>query len=396
MLTIKQQYSCFFFRCHCLAGYSGSHCEEIIPVCDSAPCNNNGTCIENSLNHTLFDCLCVANYTGDFCEVAPTPLETIDPDKDDFPLALVLTCLFLFIILSSIFLIFKYHGKKKPLSIAPTPPPEEKSLETIETPIQELQESEESQKVKTPEPQESINSEPEPPKPETPKLEPPKLEPPKLEPPKPELPRTNTEIKFSDMSIPPSETIAHVTPMDHNTVSSSPDVSIEPEKSANVKKVSEFQNKISENFDDPFKSISPLPKSSSVVAPPLPPCGPTDEVEEKSNIRKSVLPAPRTRFDSQTLSRLSEISLYNFYNSRRSSVHPLGASPERDSTLSSGGCALRDSRRTPVLGVPTRDSKLLITESRTAEEEFEMESRKGSMVGRSNFVRASIFSASKT
>nr|XP_026694180.1 multiple epidermal growth factor-like domains protein 11 [Ciona intestinalis] len=244
------------YRCHCLVGYSGSHCEEIIPVCDSAPCNNNGTCIENSLNHTLFDCMCVANYTGDFCEVEPTPLETIDPDQDDFPLALILTCLFLFIILSSIFLIFKYRGKKKQLSISPTPLPEENSSETIETPIQELQEPEEPQKVETPEPQESINSEPETPTPETPKLETPKPETPKLEPPKPELPRTNTGIKFSDMSIPPSETIAHVTPMDHNTVSSSPDVSIEPE-SANVKKVSEFQNKISENFDDPFNSITP-------------------------------------------------------------------------------------------------------------------------------------------
>lgn len=46
---------------------TGSHCEHQINVCGSAPCHNNGECVQ--VNSTSFVCHCPDRFTGETCEV---------------------------------------------------------------------------------------------------------------------------------------------------------------------------------------------------------------------------------------------------------------------------------------------------------------------------------------
>lgn len=46
----------------------GSHCEQQIDICLSAPCQNGGTC--NLIkNGTTFQCRCPSLFKGDYCEL---------------------------------------------------------------------------------------------------------------------------------------------------------------------------------------------------------------------------------------------------------------------------------------------------------------------------------------
>ncbi len=54
------------YYCQCPSSYTGSRCESYISLCGSNPCQNNGTCYQDSTSN-LIRCVCLANYTGTFC-----------------------------------------------------------------------------------------------------------------------------------------------------------------------------------------------------------------------------------------------------------------------------------------------------------------------------------------
>ncbi|KAL0972901.1 hypothetical protein UPYG_G00196220 [Umbra pygmaea] len=54
-------------RCLCLPGFSGKHCQKGPSLCDSAPCQHGGQCVENEGSGML--CSCPMGYSGTFCEV---------------------------------------------------------------------------------------------------------------------------------------------------------------------------------------------------------------------------------------------------------------------------------------------------------------------------------------
>ncbi|XP_031570608.1 neurogenic locus Notch protein-like, partial [Actinia tenebrosa] len=53
-------------RCECKAGFTGNLCDQEIKPCDSTPCLNGATCINNA---DQFGCTCSAGFTGQVCEI---------------------------------------------------------------------------------------------------------------------------------------------------------------------------------------------------------------------------------------------------------------------------------------------------------------------------------------
>lgn len=65
------------FRCECALGFEGMNCETRILPCDSNPCLEGGTCV-NDKSLTSFHCVCPYGFTGSRCEVRTITLEIVD------------------------------------------------------------------------------------------------------------------------------------------------------------------------------------------------------------------------------------------------------------------------------------------------------------------------------
>jgi Notch-like protein len=53
------------FTCTCKPGYTGRHCEIAIDYCISAPCQNNGTCVNSPYGYF---CTCASGFVGHNCQ----------------------------------------------------------------------------------------------------------------------------------------------------------------------------------------------------------------------------------------------------------------------------------------------------------------------------------------
>ena len=51
------------YRCDCLAGYTGQHCNVDISECASDPCQHGASCIEETA--AVYRCVCPAGYSGE-------------------------------------------------------------------------------------------------------------------------------------------------------------------------------------------------------------------------------------------------------------------------------------------------------------------------------------------
>lgn len=56
----------YLYSCQCDEGFIGSHCEQVLDLCLSMPCQNMGKCVHE--NVTAITCQCVDGYYGEFCE----------------------------------------------------------------------------------------------------------------------------------------------------------------------------------------------------------------------------------------------------------------------------------------------------------------------------------------
>ncbi|XP_046419281.1 protein crumbs isoform X6 [Neodiprion fabricii] len=55
------------YECHCFARYSGNNCQlDNGPPCDSNPCQNGGSCAEDSRGN--YSCTCIPGFTGTLCD----------------------------------------------------------------------------------------------------------------------------------------------------------------------------------------------------------------------------------------------------------------------------------------------------------------------------------------
>lgn len=55
----------FLLALNLLNGLSGTNCEIDIDECETMPCQNNATCVDEINN---FTCFCPAGFTGRLCE----------------------------------------------------------------------------------------------------------------------------------------------------------------------------------------------------------------------------------------------------------------------------------------------------------------------------------------
>uniref|UniRef100_A0A4W4EEY9 EGF-like domain-containing protein n=1 Tax=Electrophorus electricus TaxID=8005 RepID=A0A4W4EEY9_ELEEL len=60
------------YLCICPPGYTGKNCQLKKGPCltNGSPCQNGGTCMDNSAIDSQSSCLCPPGFTGDFCEIS--------------------------------------------------------------------------------------------------------------------------------------------------------------------------------------------------------------------------------------------------------------------------------------------------------------------------------------
>ncbi|XP_031635123.1 sushi, von Willebrand factor type A, EGF and pentraxin domain-containing protein 1-like isoform X2 [Contarinia nasturtii] len=67
-ICVQENGNRHLYSCLCEDGFTGSHCEQQYSLCVSAPCHNNGQCVQ--VNSTSFKCeKCPDRFTGDTCEI---------------------------------------------------------------------------------------------------------------------------------------------------------------------------------------------------------------------------------------------------------------------------------------------------------------------------------------
>ncbi len=70
-IQVSHCHCVILFRCVCLLGYEGSHCEHDINECDTLKLCGSGTqsCMDNV---NAFECECRPGFTGIYCDVKDT------------------------------------------------------------------------------------------------------------------------------------------------------------------------------------------------------------------------------------------------------------------------------------------------------------------------------------
>ncbi|XP_076819653.1 uncharacterized protein LOC143465312 [Clavelina lepadiformis] len=448
-----------FYLCHCKKAYSGSHCEILKPACYSEPCLNGGICIDNSVNKTMFSCNCSEPYYGELCEgsklsrqfllsfqnkeavlygghgiasardcnheIALTALHStpkarmclcncvcvqvligaisfgrntvwmqsrVDKDIDDgsnnqesgnelntFWIPIIISCIIGFGLLCALSVALYKYTRKPPNDIKPNVTITKQVSLTNQFVSANKDISNPEQKVKN---------------------------------------------STQENAVVNKDTIAHVSPLDHkptlNEEESYP--SSCASSRATQEKLSVFTPSDSGGIESPFKQPEKFRISNTTNETPVFNFNRSSDMpkqitltREKERCRIS-RPNVQLTFNRNTLDRLSEISLHNFYNDKRKSFQPKKLSFDNSeksktdknakfSQISAGGCALDpwELNQHPesagdgqlIYGISKRDSSLLVTSPRNPEEEFEMESRRGSIVPKiSSLNRRSLYTTS--
>lgn len=88
------------FKCACVEGYDGVHCELQIDFCGNITCDNNGVCFTVEL---MWKCICLDStlYYGDFCQFKTGKLKLQEILSKSFASiaigAIITTCTFIII-----------------------------------------------------------------------------------------------------------------------------------------------------------------------------------------------------------------------------------------------------------------------------------------------------------
>ncbi|XP_075924761.1 uncharacterized protein LOC142925594 [Petromyzon marinus] len=88
---VEQPYYDPFYRCYCIPPWSGSNCEYYAvdtttteppttpSVCQSSPCANSGTCVEQPYYDPFYRCYCIPPWSGSNCEYYDVDTTTTEP-----------------------------------------------------------------------------------------------------------------------------------------------------------------------------------------------------------------------------------------------------------------------------------------------------------------------------
>lgn len=75
-MSCENNGTCFNGTCCCEMGFTGPACETVLSPCDSRPCVNNGTCVDDP--YVGYRCECIGPFYGDNCEMMVVTLSVCD------------------------------------------------------------------------------------------------------------------------------------------------------------------------------------------------------------------------------------------------------------------------------------------------------------------------------
>uniref|UniRef100_G1TY09 Protein delta homolog 1 n=1 Tax=Oryctolagus cuniculus TaxID=9986 RepID=G1TY09_RABIT len=72
------------YECSCVAGFSGKQCQHKAGPCviNGSPCQHGGTCVDDEGRASHASCLCPPGFSGNFCEIVATSC-TPNPCEND-------------------------------------------------------------------------------------------------------------------------------------------------------------------------------------------------------------------------------------------------------------------------------------------------------------------------